>query len=410
MDNNKLLIDLQQLLKHKKSKEYYSEKLNITKEYLEKLLEQLRNQESHDTLEDLEQLETSIKFDENLKNGTAEITANLEDKVENLEDLIKKCNIDTNKWDITRYVQNFWGSISNPHWQVKAWLSVKKEDNKFQEGFIDFLKSYKPACCKHIKKEKFIDKPKVTLILPKQDAHFNKYDINGYNDIESRFNAVSSSMWSMLKKATATNIIEEVVYIVGSDQFNSEWTLATTKGTSQQNILSYQESFKAICDHEISVIQDLIEFSEKVKIVFIPGNHDEYVGWHLIHFLETYFRNEDNVTFDSLLHNTKYHRYGNSAIMLNHGDAIKPKELAQKFPIGFNKEWSNCQYYYIFTGDKHHELSLDIQGIKFYQIPQLSKAVSKWDDKMGYIDNNAEMTAFVITKDKGMSDIYKDIQ
>jgi UDP-2,3-diacylglucosamine pyrophosphatase LpxH len=174
-------------------------------------------------------------------------------------------------------------------------------------------------------------------------------------------------------------------------------------------LLLYQESFKLISNHEIVILNTLLTFSKKVKVVFIPGNHDEYVGWNLINLLETYYRNESSIEFDSSIDNTKYHKFGNSAIMLNHGDAIKPVDLAQKFPIGFKHSWSQCDNYYIFTGDKHTELSMDIKGIKFYRVPQLSNAKSKWDDKQGYIDSKAEMTAFVITETNGMSDIYKEI-
>lgn len=75
----------------------------------------------------------------------------------------------------------------------------------------------------------------------------------------------------------------------------------------------------------------------------------------------------------------------------------------------FKEEWSNCDYYYSFVGDKHHEMSKDIHGIKFYQIPQLSNAKSYWDDKQGHTSSKAEMTAFVITSTQGLTDIYKEI-
>lgn len=95
--------------------------------------------------------------------------------------------------------------------------------------------------------------------------------------------------------------------------------------------------------------------------------------------------------------------------MLNHGDAIKPKDLAGKFPMEFKLGWSDCEHFVIITGDKHHELSLDIHGIRFYQVPQLSGAISKWDDKQGYTVGKPEMQAFVVSIDNGITDIYKEI-
>jgi hypothetical protein len=93
--------------------------------------------------------------------------------------------------------------------------------------------------------------------------------------------------------------------------------------------------------------------------------------------------------------------------MFNHGDAIKPAKLANMFPIEFKEEWSKCNNYYIFTGDKHHEVSIDFNGIKFYQLPALSGSKSLWDEKNGHTCSPAELTAFLIEEDQGMSAIYK---
>ncbi len=93
--------------------------------------------------------------------------------------------------------------------------------------------------------------------------------------------------------------------------------------------------------------------------------------------------------------------------MFNHGDAIKPEKLASIFPMEFKNKWSLCDNFYIFTGDKHHELSKDFMGIKFYQLPALSRAKSSWDDKQGHTCSKAELTAFVIDQSDGMTDIIK---
>lgn len=341
-------------------------------------------------------LKSSITSDEDLFSSKSDL------------DLAKLHKVDLTKYKIVNYwtkVQPNGKFTSSLFCKVIAENSEENITNKFAEALTAYVPKYTTNLTPAFKN----NYENCCLIIPKQDSHFNKYDIMGDNDINNRFSEVQVSIINDLQKASLSNNVEEVVYIVGSDQFNSEWTSLTTKGTPQTNILTYQESFRLICDHEIQTIVAMLEYSDRVKIVFVPGNHDEFVGWHLIHFLEMYFREVSNVTFDTSTLNTKYHKYRNCAIMLNHGDAIKPKELAQKFPRGFKEEWSSCDFFYIFTGDKHHELSLDIHGIKFYQVPQLSKATSKWDDKQGYIDGRAEMQVFNLSQTKGMTDIYKTI-
>jgi UDP-2,3-diacylglucosamine pyrophosphatase LpxH len=408
------LVDrLRELLPQKRSVEFYAEKLGISEDEVIKLKKQIKkaiNEEMVDEyIESVDNYYSGFSKieskNEHIEKGTTEIKFHHTAEVLGEEEI----------WQETKMDKKFWIFSSVYHKkQSRGFLYTalfkKKQINTpevFQETFTEFLKTYKPSS--QITKDIQGSNNKISLIIPKQDAHFNKYDIYGKNNIDERFKKNYNSIHEMLIKAKATNTIDEVVYVVGSDQFNSEWTNTTTKLTPQQNIFSYQSAFQKICDHEVKVINTLGQYSNQVKIYFIPGNHDEFVGWHLINWLESYYRNDKSISFNTSIENTKYYRYNNTAIMFNHGDAIKPADLAKKFPIGFKNEWSLCDNYIIITGDLHTELSMDINGIKYYRVPQLSSAISKWDDKKGYTDSKAEATAFVITSNNGISDIYKDL-
>lgn len=405
---------LQQLLTRKKSKRYYAKQLGVTENEVNNLLERIRRGEEVEesvemanyiaTLEDV-----IVKFEENIKAGTSELTANLKEEIKTLDELIEKCKIDTEKWTIDRYVQNYWGNSAQPHWQVKAYLTKKTPAENFQKEFKEFLRTYSPSpmrvSYKSLPTDTFCSK--ACLIINKQDEHLNKFDINGDNSIQERFNRTFNKVTKILEGARSTNYLEKIVYILGSDQFNSEWTGCTTKGTPQQNIAPYQEAFSKICDYELKMINLLKSNCDNLEVVYVPGNHDEYVGWHLIHWLQAMFWTSTNIQFDISYKYTKYMRYGKSAIMFNHGDAIKPAKLANIFPIQFKEEWSKAENFYIFTGDKHHEVSIDFNGIKFYQLPALSGSKSSWDEKMGHTCSPAELTAFLIEEEQGMTNIYK---
>ena len=182
----------------------------------------------------------------------------------------------------------------------------------------------------------------------------NKHDVDGNNNIAERGELIKKKINVIVGQAKLSNQVESIKYVIGSDEFNSEWTNATTKGTPQQNIKDYQASFEDICNHEIQMINMLLESANFVDVIYVPGNHDEYVGWHMIKWLEAYFRNEvedSRLTFDSSYSYRKYESFGRSAMMFNHGDAIKPAKLASIFPMEFRDEWSNYETYYIFTGD-----------------------------------------------------------
>lgn len=410
-ENYSLLVQLKNLLSWKQSKKFYAEKLGITEEQVNELLKELKTSpvgEAAETANYIAELEDRIvKFEEDLSKGTGELVFNSKEEIKTLDELIKKCKIDTDKWEITKYVQNYWGNAQTPHYQVKAWLSKKKDHQVFQDSFIDFLSTYKPSSIKINPPLAYEEKMDGCLIINKQDAHYNKYDVDGFNSMDVRFRAVLNRFSVILHQAKLSNNITKIVYIIGSDEFNSEFTETTTKGTPQKNVLGFHESFEKICEHEVRMISLLLDFSKEVEVIYVAGNHDEYVGWHLIKWLQTYFRNIDQVSFETSNSYRKYVSYGNSAMMFNHGDAIKPAKLAGIFPVEFREHWSDHTNFYIFTGDKHHELSQDFNGIKFYQIPAFSNAKSSWDDKHGYTCSKGEVTAFMIDLEDGITNIFK---
>lgn len=361
-----LLEQVSNLLAWKKSKQFMADKLNISIEELNELLIELRSIEK--VSEAADQVESYLKSTE--------------------EYVVKQ------------------------GWIKEKGLSInfaqKKMDKEEQmKSFADFLDSYKPAAIPVENKYKHEHQlANACLVVNKQDAHLNKFDIDGSNNINARFTGFMKNLGKILRKSVATANLNRIVYAIGSDEFNSEWTSRTTHDTPQQNILSYHEGFEAICNHEISVINMLQEYSDNVHVIYVPGNHDEFVAWHMIMWLKTYFRNCPNVHFDVRPSYTKYIKFSNSAMCFNHGYIVKPEQLAQNFPIEFKEHWSSCDHFYIFTGDKHTELSRTIGGIKFYRIAQISKAKSKWDSEKGYVLSKGEITAFLIEEEEGLTDIY----
>lgn len=398
-NSNMLLEELKRLLRQKKSKQFYADKLGVSVQEVDSLLEELRQSNTVDSsiLE-----EAGVRH--NLDKGTIEVLSYY-DKAPQPEDIIRDHNIDVTKFKLS----NYWSKQKTKGYQVSAYFSSIGKQDTYSKEFTDFIKDYKTdhkVVTKTNKSE--VEDKNACLIFNKQDAHLNKLDVRGDNDLGTRFFTIEYRLEKILRKAQVSANLQKVIYIIGSDQLNSEHTGMTTKGTPQQNAVSYHEGFQLICDHETNMINLMLSYSDDIEVIYVPGNHDEFAGWHVINWLKAYFKNQKNVTFETSPEYTKYVKFDNTAIMFNHGDAIKPEKLAQIFPIGFKKHWSQCDFFYVMTGDKHTELSRDLGGIKFYQIPALSNSKSWWDIKNGYTSTKAEMTAFLITEGDGMSDIYKE--
>lgn len=321
------------------------------------------------------------------------------------EEVIAHHKVDTKKWRLS----NVWAKMTPKGYLTSALFSQLKGEDKILTEFTEFLKSYKSP---HIPiKSGGNNKgslPKGALIVNKQDFHGNKRDINGDNDIIDRFNDYKKALSKTLINANKLVSLEKIIYIVGSDEFNSEFTETTTKGTPQQNILPYNVSFNLICKHEVEIINILLEHSSNLEVVYLQGNHDEFVGFHMVSWLTAYYRNQSNLSIDMTMDCTKYRSVYDTALCINHGDVQKPERLAQNFPVQYKEGFAKASYWVILTGDKHTELSRSIGGIKFYQISSLSKASSHWDQKNGYDLGRAEMTSFLIEEGKGINYIIKE--
>jgi UDP-2,3-diacylglucosamine pyrophosphatase LpxH len=321
-------------------------------------------------------------------------------------DIIKDFNIDMKKFKLSYY----W-SIAVPHLgKYRVSVATKSLDEKedMSKMFMEFLREYKVRVPNISDKHINFDLDRGVLILNKQDAHLNKLCLTGNNSIKDRMNGLFTVIMSTLRKAKACTNLEKIVYIVGSDLFNSEWTRTTTRGTPQENILSYEESFARIVEFEINIIQTLRAFATEVEIIYVPGNHDKYVGWHLAHSLSMLYKDAEDVTVDISMDYTKYKQYYDTAICLNHGYSIKPEQLVNNFPVEFKQGFSSSNYWYVLIGDKHVEEARTYGSIRFYTIPALSKAVSDWDLSKGYSSGIQELTAFIIQPGKGINSIFKE--
>lgn len=361
------LASLENLIKWKESKAFYAKKLGLSLEELDSLMRDLKEKK------------------------TTTNAASPESKLAQHE-------VNTDQFQVNS------GWVKDKDMSIQ--FSKKKLDaTQAREEFKKFLKEYTPSA-RQISNKHHGKAGNSCLVVNKQDAHLNKLDVSGDNNIGDRFMTFYKNLIKILEKSTATSNLQKVVYVLGSDEFNSEHTGRTVHDTPQQNIGDYFRTFEAICAHEVTIINLLQEYADTVNIIYIPGNHDEHVGWHMVHWLKTYYRNCTNVQVEDSPSYTKYIKFSNTGMCFNHGYIVKPEMLAQNFPIEFKQYWSSCDNFYIFTGDKHTELSRQIGGIKFYRLAQISKAKSKWDHERGYAISKGELTAFLIEEGEGLTDIY----
>lgn len=393
-----MLEKLEQLLKQKRSNEFYADKLGITVQEVKDLKKELKEKEDEENGLEIEGNTQRYNIDK----GTYEISAYYQSHP-TPEQVIRDHKIDESKWKLSAY----YSKGHSKGFLVTALFKSISMEEEHSNSFQEFLKIYTSPHVSIPKPDRNLDRGGI-LLINKQDAHLNKKDINGENDIIDRFEEYYNAIVQTIDEASITHNLEKIVYVIGSDQFNSEWTGMTTKGTPQSNILPYQVSFQLICNHEVSVINSLLKYADEVEVIFLGGNHDNYVSWHMVSWLDAYYKNQENLTIDMSPDFTKFRSFYDSAVCLNHGDAQKQQKLASNFPFLYKDGFHQANFWYVITGDKHTEKTEQHGAVKCYQIPLQSKAVSEWDSKNGYTTSPAEVISFLFEEGKGIKHIIRE--
>jgi hypothetical protein len=369
-----LLIQLEQLMKWKKSKSYYAQKLGISELELKDLLAELKNKE-----EDIPQYERTTKV--NNEAGTIESTIILDFEPKDDIELAKLHKINLDKYIIT----NYWSKLlPNGKFTSSVFSKIKSSKDYTPEDFVKFLQNYTP---KHTPKP-FINlniaKETVDIEISLSDYHLAKKVINGDNNIKTRQETYLKVLEDLLIKVLNNYNIGTIVFPISNDFFHTDnYQNQTTNGTPQDTIVDYASEYEAGFDLLVEAIDMLSSVCSEVEVILVQGNHDKTKSFYLAHALDVYFKNNDRVFFDREDSTLKGITLGSTFIGYHHGNC-KIEDLPLLFATNqiHSSEFGNAQYREVHTGDKHHYMAKEIKGVRIQQMPSLS-GTDRW-----HRDNN----------------------
>jgi predicted phosphodiesterase len=143
----------------------------------------------------------------------------------------------------------------------------------------------------------------------------------------------------------------------------------------------------------------------RVKIVVIPGNHDELVSLLMGSYLSAWFRKHPNVTVDNEPKSRKYHGFGKVLIGLTHGHKESLKDLPLIMMRENQETISEFKYQEWLTGHLHHEQTDELHGIKVRTCPALC-GQDKWHHASGYIGTIQTSQGLLFHKDYGLEAVF----
>lgn len=322
------------------------------------------------------------------------------------DEMFEIFDIDPKVWFVEKKIVNTWAK----NFQTKLWL--KRIEGAFESTVAhDLLKAWErkkapklPKACKQpARAERLLE------IFP-TDCHFDKLaweQESGDNfDIKIARSIYLDAIRTLLKRAEPLGF-DKVLFVVGSDMFNSEGRRATTtKGTPQTVDVRWQKSF----DFVTTTVREAIDMCAEhvpVDVVVIPGNHDYERTYYLGSVLSAWFETDPIINVDNSPMSRKYYQFGKNLFMLEHGE-LKPADYGIIMATEEPKKWANTDKRFVHAGHTHGREKLvrmvdEQYGVIFERFPSFT-GTDEWHFNNGYIGNQKSALAKIF--DASMGPIY----
>jgi len=305
--------------------------------------------------------------------------------------------------------------VSVKHWQSASgefrFSIVTKEDITANEtdilktvsSFIENHSPHYPSIKRKIKLNNHL------LVINPADIHIGKYANHletgdGYN-VEIACERVLEGLQGLIDKSKGFEV-DRVLFCIGNDILHIDNVYnTTTAGTNQDVDGKWWEHFEIALALYVKCVEILREIAP-VDVIHSMSNHDYQSGFHLAHALKSWFRNDDEVTFDISVAHRKYYKYGKNLIGLEHGDGAKmanlPLTMAQERPL----LWSETTHRYWYLHHLHHKVkhkwldAKDFIGVTVEYMRSPS-GTDSWHSRKGYVGVPRAVEGFLHEKDSG---------
>lgn len=286
---------------------------------------------------------------------------------------------------------------------------------QWEESFLAQIRQYSP---KRNKIQRAVYNNPVCLVINPCDPHFGKLGLD-YN-LTTAKQKFKHTFEGLLEKVTLFDL-DSIIFVGGNDVLHTDSEKrTTTSGTPQDTDGMWYDHFNVALECYVDILTKLTQITN-VHYVHCMSNHDYKLGWTFSKILQSYFTNDENITFDVNALHRKYVQYGTSLLGFTHGDGVKDNELPNLMKSEVKDNWSQCTQGYWYVGHLHHKINKknSKQHLKEYGDVTVMKSHSfvegdvsihychsisgtdHWHEKMGYTGNPKGIDAFVIDPHQG---------
>jgi UDP-2,3-diacylglucosamine pyrophosphatase LpxH len=285
----------------------------------------------------------------------------------------------SDEWELVSAKSKVWNSYSKQDGIVQLYASsitVKPLTSGF--SMVKLLEEIKRVPPIYVKGEYKSLSNKRLLEIPLFDSHFGISDLDYYKPTQDEImDKIQSRTWA------------EIVFVIGQDMLhNDNFKGQTANGTPIETV-NMPNAWRDAMNFYYPLIEKALTSSNKVKIIYSKGNHDESMSWAFVQLIKQRFPEAE---IDDDFIERKAHTFGNVFIGVTHGDKAR-KNLHNLFQVEFPLEWANATTREIHSGHLHTEDARDWFGTMVRTLSTRNKT-DKWHADYGYVGNHKRFMLF----------------
>lgn len=258
---------------------------------------------------------------------------------------------------------------------VQAWIKEHADDNQMARLMEFIEKNTVPVM---VRPESMEEAEPEMLEIPLLDQHFPQNDhISTYVGLVP---IIESKTW------------EEINIIIGQDMLhNDDFRGHTSSGRPIENV-DMVEGWTLARIFYSNLVALCLKHSQRVRIIYSKGNHDESMSWAFVQMLKAMFPEAE---VDDSLRQRKCISWRECFIGITHGAYKKSslQDLRGQFTIQFATEFASAKVREIHAGHLHREEERDIYGVMCRRLSH-SGIEDEWTDDEGLIGANKRFMVF----------------
>ena len=331
------------------------------------------------------------------------------------EDILNFFKLSVKEWKVTDYHITMYQASNKDSLKGKTDLySVRTKFKKITEGEkIDYEKIKEsifealtelPQASTPIELPESLDN--TTLVVNIPDLHLNKYAMVDGTGVIYDTNIATQRYINSLNYILNEDTSNKCILVVGEDFFNIDnLDKSTTKGTPQTTNLTYYQMYRQGYKILTQVLTEMSKKYREIEVILVQGNHDTVSTFTLVIALEAYFKEFNNIIWDTTAVPRKYRKIGNNtAFGFGHLNNETKQTKHLLMPIEAPELYGSTKYRYTIQGHLHNLSVKEEGGIQHWTLPTISSE-GEWEISKGYVGSVKSAIGFVVTENKGISKI-----